>query len=130
MKFRQANKLRHMQDMYDYIAANPNCTMHMLCCWFASCASTLRTPLHYLRDGGFVESTPGKRSKGGQEPSLYNIIPGKGRPTVAPARKQRDNTVSDTGVKRIFKPARQLDLERDPFIAAFFGPAKASQVSA
>lgn len=124
MKSYQKEGLRKMQEMYDYIAANPNCTMHMLCCWFEICTSTLRTPLHHLRDGGYIDATPGKRSKGGQAPSTY-LVTDKGRPTKAPDRKPNERLVADSSVKRVFKPARQLGLAPDAHALPrdFFRPA-------
>lgn len=121
MKRYEAENLRRMQEMYDFIAANPGCTMVMMCAHFQKRHQILRTPLNYLRNGVHIEICDGKRTQGGQAPSTYTVI-SKGRPTVAPMRKTLETP--DTQVKRKIVPAKQIGLQRDCWTAAFFGPAQ------
>jgi len=126
----QQTMLKRMQNMYDFIAANPGCGMVAICAHYQQSASTLRAPLHHLRDGGYIDATVGKRTFQGQNPTSYSIGD-IGRPTTPPQRKpilaMAERAMIDPMIKRIIKPAKQLgmapyaDLPMD-----FFRPAVAA----
>ena len=115
--------------MHAYVAANPDCTMHMICAHFKSPASTLRTPLQALVNSGHIDVVHGKRSQGGQAPNLYTATD-KGVPTEVPERRPygelTGRLIPDPSIKRIIKPARQIGMHRDPLVAALFGMAGAA----
>jgi hypothetical protein len=118
MKRYQKENLRRMQELYDFIAAHPDCTMVSLCAHFEQPASTIRAPLHHLRDGFYIESAEGKRYLSGQQPSTYTVTD-KGRPTEPPER--RTIATNPNAIRRKIAPAKQVgmvpygDLPRDFF---------------
>ena len=126
----QQTMLKRMQNMYDFIAANPGCGMLAICAHYGKASSTLRAPLHHLRDGGYIDAKVGKRTFQGQNPTSYSIAD-IGRPTTPPQRKpilaMAERAMIDPMIKRIIKPAKQLgmapyaDLPMD-----FFRPAVAA----
>jgi len=109
----QKKVLEHMRNMFDFIAAHPGCTMMQMCAHYKQAASTLRTPLHHLRDGGYLEVTEGARSKLGQSPNAYTVSD-KGRPNAAPQRKKKGERVAkiiiDPNIKQVIKKAKQLGM--------------------
>lgn len=113
MKDYKKEGLQKMRDMHAFIAANPGCTMVMLCAHFEQSHTSLRTPLLHLRDGEFIEVAVGARSFQGQAPSTYTVTD-KPSPLEYPARKEYGTITgkqrADQDVKRIIKPAKQIGM--------------------
>lgn len=91
--------------------------------------------LRMMEEDGHVVHTTEMHvgGKGGRTSNLWSR--GENRDPLKPfemgsAAHRKDPPSGYVGGSQKIVKAQQLNLERDPFIAAFFGPAKASQVAA
>lgn len=125
--------LERMLAVYDFVAANPGCSVKQLCEVIQIQSSTMRENLQKLKDSGHVECRPGVRSRSGQLPSAWTITD-KARPDAPPPSKKRGKKTKLPQIiqpakvedaKRIITRARQIGVMRDPMIEALFGPARA-----
>lgn len=110
--------LKHLQALYDFIAANPKCTMIQLCAEFKKPASTIRNFMHRLVDSHQVDVTVGSPERGMHWKKSYEAIAGK-RPTEAVPRRPKAIPEDVSGmaqpralaeVRRTIKPAKQLGM--------------------
>lgn len=128
MRGYQKEALSKLKAMHAFIAAHPDCMMVMLCAHFKQPASTLRTPLLHLVNGGHIDVMHGKRSQGGQAPNQYTATD-KGAPAVLPSRQpygeKTGRMIADPTVKRIIRPAKQIGMHRCELECFLFGVAGA-----
>jgi hypothetical protein len=128
--------LERMLGIYDFVAANPGCSVMQLCEKFELRASAIRANLHKLRDSEHVIDKPGVRSRWGQLPSAWTITY-KDRPDMPPPSKKRGKRAKQIPIlqpikvddaKRIITRAKQIGMKPDSFAlpAAFFHPAAVS----
>ena len=125
--------LQRILGIYDFVAANPGCSVMQLCVRFELRSSAIRDNLHKLRESGHVICVPGKYSREGQTPGEWTITD-KVRPDAPPPSKKRGKKAKLPQIiqpkkvedaKRVITRARQIGIMRDPMIEALFGPARA-----
>jgi len=109
--------------LYDFIAANPGCTLVQIAEHFGTPTSTTRTILYQLRDAEHTMSVEGARHpQRGQVATKY-FVSGKGRPEVPPPtrRAAENDDKIDLPCRRPRIVATQIGMQRDPLVAALFG---------
>ena len=128
--------LERILGVYDFVAANPGCSVMQLCAHFELRASAIRDNLRKLRESGHVVCKPGAFSQHGQESAEWRVTY-KDRPEAPPPSKKRGKHPKGAPIiqpaaiedaKRLITRAKQIGMKPDPFAlpSDFFRPAAVS----
>lgn len=127
--------LERILGIYDFVAANPGCSVMQCCAHFKLRSSAIRDNLRKLRESGHVICKPGAYSQNGQEPGEWRITY-KDRPADSPPTKKRGKRSKSAPIvqpaaiedaKRIITRAKQIGMPSYADLPpSFFHPAAVS----